>query len=530
MFIRKKVSGSKDNPITYLQLAYSYRNKEGKPRQKILCTLGKEDDMIDKGIAASLAQKFAALSKELIVLNKNNDSITDTTILGPILVLEKMWKIMGLQNKLEQVKSENNIEFDFEKAVKLMIFNRLIDPKSKLGVIDWKNQLYSDDFQNVELNHLYRSLDFLSDNKDMLEKAMYKTNQSLFKPGVNIVFYDLTTLYFESSVSDDLRKFGYSKDNKTDCVQVVLGMLLSEDNIPLGYELFPGNTYEGHTVFSMLNKLKEKYEIKKIVMVADKGILSQKVLVEIEEAGYEYIIASKISKLPKKYHIQILDKDQYQKATDDLMISAITLDDKRVVLGHSKKRARRDKRMREQLLDRLSKKLKADKKGTITKSAYKKYLDIGKVDMAISEEKVKEQSLWDGHFGFVTNNKDLSQLQIIETYSMLYQIEASFRCIKSTLNIRPMFHWTEKRIKGHIMMCFLSFCLLRGMQKLLIDKELYLTHEKLMQSLDHIKAVKINADGQSIFARTDIKEENCRIFRALGVKIPSFILKDNVVN
>lgn len=264
-------------------------------------------------------------------------------------------------------------------------------------------------------------------------------------------------------------------------------------------------------------------------MVADKGILSHKVLQEIEEAGYEYIIASKLMKLPRKYHHQILDKDQYQSVNDDLMISSIELADKRIVLGHSQKRALRDKRMRQQLLDRLSKKLHSDKKGTITKSAYKKYLDIGKLDVKISEAKVKEQSCWDGHFGFVTNNQDLSQLQVIETYSMLYQIEASFRCLKSTLNIRPMFHWTKKRIKGHIMMCFLSFCLLKAMQKLLIDKELYLTHEKLMQHLQHIKAVEIKSNGRSIYARTDIKEENCRIFRALGVKIPSFILKDNVV-
>lgn len=136
LFIRKKISGSKENPITYLQLAYSYRNKEGKPRQKILCTLGREDELIDRGIVASLAEKFAALSKQLIVLNKDNDSIKETYLLGPILVLEKMWKMLGLEKKLESVKSKSNLEFDFEKAVKLMIFNRLIDPKSKLGAIN----------------------------------------------------------------------------------------------------------------------------------------------------------------------------------------------------------------------------------------------------------------------------------------------------------------------------------------------------------------------------------------------------------
>ena len=154
MFIRRKISGSKNNPIVYLQLAVSKRNEEGKPRQKILCTLGKEDELIDSGVAASMAKKFADLSKELIVLNKKSDSIEDTYLLGPVLVLEKMWKLLGLQKKLEKVKSENNLEFDLARTVKLMIFNRLIDPKSKLGVFEWKKLLYNDDFKDVKLNHL----------------------------------------------------------------------------------------------------------------------------------------------------------------------------------------------------------------------------------------------------------------------------------------------------------------------------------------------------------------------------------------
>ena len=154
MFIRRKISGSKNNPIVYLQLAVSKRNEEGKPRQKILCTLGKEDELIDSGVAASMAKKFTDLSKELIVLNKKSDSIEDTYLLGPVLVLEKMWKLLGLQKKLEKVKSENNLEFDLARTVKLMIFNRLIDPKSKLGVFEWKKLLYNDDFRDVNLNHL----------------------------------------------------------------------------------------------------------------------------------------------------------------------------------------------------------------------------------------------------------------------------------------------------------------------------------------------------------------------------------------
>lgn len=529
MFIRRTKGGSKDNPIYYLQLAESFRDKNGKPKHRVLCSLGREEDVLNKGLTDDLAQKLASIKNNLILLDKTKQSIGSTFLLGPILALESMWKKLNLKGLLEGVKLQNQTNIDIEKSVKLMILNRLVDPKSKLAIESWKNKLYSEEYKAIELQHLYRTIDILADHKDMLQKELYQTTLALFKPQIKLLFYDLTTLYFESQVPNALKQFGYSKDNKTDCVQVMLGLIISQDDIPLGYEIFPGNTYEGHTVKSMIEKLKTKYEIEKIVFVADKGILSEKVLLELETAGYEYIVAYKIAGMPKKDQDEILKKTDYAIINKDLQIKEIPYKGRRLILGHSEKRASRDRYMREELLKKLEKKIDTDKKGLIANIAHKKYLEITDYNVSIDQKKVELQSRWDGYFGFITNNRELKSQQIIDSYRLLWQIEESFRCMKSTLDLRPIYHWTEKRIQGHIMLCFLSFYILRVIQRHLIASGIQISPAKVMESLSEIQAIELKSKNIKYYARTEIEGLNNQILRALQVKIPSFILKEVVV-
>lgn len=529
MFIKKTRGGSKDKPIYYLQLAQSYRDKDGKPKHRVLCTLGREEDIINGGLADSLAEKFASLSDKCILLNKEKQCLGSSYLLGPILALEAIWKKLNLQGLFETLRSQSNLNMDLEKAVKLMVLNRLVDPKSKLAIHDWKTKLYGEDYNSIELHHLYRSIDILAENTNMLQKELYETTLSLFKPEIKLVFYDLTTFYFESQIPDVLRKFGYSKDNKTDCVQIMLGLIISQDDIPLGYEIFPGNTYEGNTVKTMVERLKEKYEIEKIVFVADKGILSEKVLLELETAGYEYIVAYKIASMPKKDHERILDKQGYSIVNKDLQIKEMQYKGRRLILGYSQKRAGRDQHMREEVIKKLEKKLAVDKKAMIAKSSYKKYLEISECDIKIDEEKVKSQSRWDGYFGFITNNQNLESQEIVNAYKLLWQIEESFRCMKSTLDLRPVYHWTQKRIEGHIMLCFLSFYVLRVMQRQWTSAGIELSPPRVIDSLSEIQVIEIKSQSKIHYARTEIVAQNNQILRALGVKIPNFILKEVVV-
>ena len=523
MFIRRTRGGSKQNPIYYLQLVQSYRDEQGRPRQKVLCTLGREDEIINSDLPEKLAKKFAALKDTLIILDKNEEALGDTKLLGPILALEAVWKKLGLNKLLAKVQKEYEIRFDLNRAVKLMVLNRLVAPKSKLGIDRWKKKLYRDQFEKIELWHLYRALDILAENRNLLQRDLYERTLSLFKPEVKVVFYDLTTLYFESQQEDELRRYGYSKENKTDCVQVVLGMVMSREGLPLGYELFEGNRFEGKTVKRMITKLKEEFAIEKIIFVGDKGILSRRTLEEIEAAGYEYIVAAKVSGLGKKYEKEIKDLENYEELTEDVRYRELEVGGRRLVVCHSRKRAQRDRRMREELLEKLRERIQDSK---VVKPAYRRFLRMKGAKMEIDEGKVERQASWDGYFGFFTNARELEAAEVLAAYKELWQIEESFRCMKSTLKIRPIYHWTRRRIEGHVMMSFLSFYVLRSMEKLLEGSGIHLSPQRLMEELSEIRAVEIRAKQKTYHARTKIEGLRHKILRALGVKIPPFILKE----
>jgi len=531
MFIKRTRGGSKEKPIYYLQIAESYRDK-GKARHRIICTLGREEELMAKGGIDNLMEKLAALSKQYFLISKSKESIRDTLIFGPMLVVNFLWKHLHMQSLLEDIQQQYKIEFSLDEAVKLMISNRLINPLSKLAIDKWKEKIYGENFDKVELQHLYRSLDILAEHKDMVEKSFFEKTRSLFKSPVSIVFYDLTTIYFESQQADALKKYGYSKDNKTDCVQVVIGLVINQDGLPISYHLFPGNTYEGKTVVVVLNKLRKDFLLEKIIFVGDKGIIGSEVMQDVSSAGYEYIIAARISKVPAEYHQEILNRENYTRIDEIISAHQIIAEGQRLVLGFSKKRAERDNKQRELLLERLQKKLdKSSKPKSVTKSAYNTYLKMeGESRMIIDPQKVEENAKWDGFFGFYTNNKSMSNKDIVLTYQMLWQIENSFRVLKSTLDLRPVYHWTEKRIQGHIMICFLSLYMLRAIEfKINRQEKLNLSTDEIFYHLDKTRAVTINAFKKRVVMRTEITDENNLILRTLGIKIPPVVLEENVV-
>ena len=527
MFVKKTKGGSENNPKIYYQLTESYREKGKKySKHRVYLNLGSEEELIKNGKIDEITECIASIADNYMIINKNEPHIKNIKLLGPILALEAAWKKLQMENHLKQMYADSKIQYDFGKAVKLLVLNKLCDPKSKLAINKWKNSLYSEDYKDITLNHLYKCLDRLADNKEILEKKLYDTTIELFKPNINLVFYDLTTMYFESQNEDDLRRFGYSKDNKTDCTQVVMAMAVTEDNLPLGYELYEGNTYEGSTVTDLIKKLKYKYEIEKIVVVGDKGILSKKILSELDDNGYEYIVAAKVSKLPEKYHDEILDLDSYTRVNDELCIKEMEYEDRRLILCYSEKRAKRDENMRTMVLEKLNKRIKTNPKGLTSSPAYKKYLNMDVQKVEIADDKVEKHARWDGFFGFYTNNEEFTGEYVLNAYKMLWQIEESFRVMKSTLNLRPIYHWTSRRIKGHIAMCYLSFYVGRYIQKVLAEKDINITIESCFDSLSEIHAVELQGVKKLFHTRSEIEGLNNKILRGLGCKIPSYVLKE----
>jgi transposase len=540
MFIKRTRSGSKENPKYYLQIVQSYRDKNGKPRHKVIANLGREEEIINDGTIDDLMEKLSKYSKKFILIDKDKESFEKTFIYGPLIVLEKIWKELNMKGILNEIKNTTDIRYDLNNTVKLMVLNRFIEPFSKLRTSEWKDNIFFEDFKDIQLHHLYRSLDVLKDNKDLLQKELYTKQQELFKEKVELVFYDLTTIYIESDKNENsnLKRFGYSKDNKTDCVQVILALILNENKVPIGYEIFPGNTYEGHTVEKTIEDLKTKFDIDKIVFIGDRGILSKDNLKKISQSGNEYIVKAKLSSLPKKIKTDIFNKSTYKMISgvdneESILMKEYRFtekeDGKRLVLAYSDKLAKRDKHQRDLLLEKLENRLSSDKKATIS-SQYKRFLSIKKHKVCIDNNKVKEMEKRDGYFGFYTNNKTLSSLEIFENYKLLWQIEESFRCLKSTLDIRPMFHWTDDRIEGHIAMCFISFYILRVIQKKLSDNsDLNISPDKIFTELSDIKVVKLLTNDEIYYCRTCISGLKNKIIRSLGCKIPSFILKTETI-
>lgn len=540
MFIKRTRSGSKENPKYYLQIVQSYRDKNGKPRHKVIANLGREEEIINDGTIDDLMEKLSKYSKKFILIDKDKESFEKTFIYGPLIVLEKIWKELNMKGILNEIKNTTDIRYDLNNTVKLMVLNRFIEPFSKLRTSEWKDNIFFEDFKDIQLHHLYRSLDILKDNKDLLQKELYTKQQELFKEKVELVFYDLTTIYIESDKNENsnLKRFGYSKDNKTDCVQVILALILNENKVPIGYEIFPGNTYEGHTVEKTIEDLKTKFDIDKIVFIGDRGILSKDNLKKISQSGNEYIVKAKLSSLPKKIKTDIFNKSTYKMISgvdneESILMKEYRFtekeDGKRLVLAYSDKLAKRDKHQRDLLLEKLENRLSSDKKATIS-SQYKRFLSIKKHKVCIDNNKVKEMEKRDGYFGFYTNNKTLSSLEIFENYKLLWQIEESFRCLKSTLDIRPMFHWTDDRIEGHIGMCFISFYILRVIQKKLSDNsDLNISPDKIFTELSDIKVVKLLTNDEIYYCRTCISGLKNKIIRSLGCKIPSFILKTETI-
>ena len=310
MFLKIVKSGQK---IDYVYVVEAYRNERGKVSHRYLFSLGKLEDILSSPGFKRLAK--LALEDELTEIEKKGkDLLFDNNIVseGEVLkyghlILKRIWDKFKLDEYFSQIKENTKISYDLSAAIFYMVTKHIMEPDSKLGMYESKDHYLN--LPSINLNHLYRSLDVLSEYKEDLELYLFEKNRHLFNMEVDVVFYDVTTIYFESKDEDMLRKFGFSKDGKSNEVQIVLGLLTDQDGRPIGYDLFEGNTFDGNTLKPFLKRLKERFNINRIVIVADKGINSKVNLSEIKFLGYEYIVASRLKNMDKEILDNVFDPD-----------------------------------------------------------------------------------------------------------------------------------------------------------------------------------------------------------------------------
>ena len=394
---------------------------------------------------------------------------TEIQVIGPELIFGRLYDKIGYG----AIKNE---------LFRHLVVGRLFSPGSKLKTIDYLERYQGASYPK---DRIYRFLDTLcakankTEHKEAnqqaqptlpgikarVEQITFEHTKQVLRGKITVAFYDMTTLYFEASDEDDLRKTGFSKDGKHQCPQIFLGLLVAACGNPIGYEIFEGNIFEGHTFIPALQNIEKKYALGKPIIVADAGLLSADNCKSLEESGYKYILGARVknSKDILKEKILSLNLQNDQTATIK------QADGTRLIVSMSDRRAQKDKNNREKGLERLKKRIQSGKltKSSINNRGYNKYLKLeGEIKISIDDEKFLADVAWDGIKGYITNTK-LSEKKIIENYSNLWYIERAFRMNKTDLRIRPIYHHLRNRIEGHICICFTAYTILLEMERML---------------------------------------------------------------
>ena len=523
----KKASG------TYLRIVESYRDKTGKSKHRTLYKLGKAEDYSKKTLnkIGHIFLELSGAKKDVIAKNTLNEITRINYGFG--LVYDSVMKHYELDKLLQNIAKRQNSTCDLYKYVLLMILERLNDPSSKLS--NYNHQTEYLGFENLQLHNLYRSLDKLSENQEIIQELIYSKGRHLFNQKLDVVFYDVTTFYFDSEIEDGFRMKGFSKDGKIGKTVIVFGMLIDKDKNPVGYNIYRGGFYEGHTFADALKKLKQDYEIEKVITVADRGMMSKNNISMVEnEVGYEYIIGERLRNMPKKIQAKILDRSKYtqleiidENSGEIISIEYIIIEynGKRLITTYSPKRAAKDRHDREKRIEKGQK--MAQNQWEIEKKARRNYLKkTGKNLYEIDEVKIQADARYDGLACIATNNMELDPSEVLSAYKQLYKIEQTFRTFKSYLATRPMFHWTEKRIEGHLCLCYIAFTLLNYLSNKLKQNEYKLSENQIRETLCKMQLSLIENDGEEFYLRSNLNDNMKKILSTLKLKrIPDFTQK-----
>ncbi len=510
----------------YLAIIESYREK-GKIKQRSIACLGNLDKLQNKDqlkrIAIALLN-YCKGNKTYFDINKCKE--LSRKIWGSPKVIKKIWDDLRMDELFKKVIKGRKIKFDFFSSIFLLLLDRLCFPSSKLRTYKEQGKYYG--IKENKLHNIYRVLDILCDKKDEIEKYLFNRNKNLFNIKIDVVFYDITTLYFESVKNDGFREFGYSKDKKVNEVQIVLGLLTDKNGIPIGYDLFPGNIFEGSTIEYIIDKLKNRFEIDKLVFVGDSAMLSVKNLDIISNMGYEYIVGARIKSKTKKIKEEILSEQGYItigiKDGEIFKYKPIEINEgRKLICAFSTERARKDKRDRDRLIEKAEKMIK-DSSLLLGKRGAAKYVKIEYINKRqLDEDRINEESRWDGYYGIETNMKLFQPMDIFKAYHNLWRIEESFKILKSHIEARPVFHWTEKRIKGHLVLCFIAFLIERILEMELTKNNIEYSPYKIRKVLNELQFSEIEIEGQKFYLRSKVEGLANDILRVFKIKIPANI-------
>jgi transposase len=398
----------------------------------------------------------------------------------------------GTQLLLNQIYKRIGFDKIDDQILKHLAVARLSQPMSKAATVDYLKSHFEED---VNLSRIYRYLDKLyNTQQDKIQKISIEHTRRILGGNIGLLFYDVTTLYFETEQSDELRENGFSKDGKHSQPQIVLGLLVSQDGYPLSYSIFNGSQYEGRTMMPIVEDFVQRFGLGEFVIVADSGLMNKSNISLLETGGYKYIIGARIKNEEQKVKEWILSLEKHDGEFHERKKGNI-----RLIIGYSENRARKDNYNREKGVKRLWQAYKSGNitKENINKKGYNKFLDISdNVKVRINQEKIEQDQKWDGLKGYITNTS-LPAKDVYEQYNGLWVIERAYRITKGTIEMRPMFHFNPRRIEAHVCICFVAYKMYKELERVLKISDIGLSTDKVLSIAKTVTTIRIKLPLQN---------------------------------
>lgn len=549
MFFRVKKSG----PRQYLQLVES-RWSDGRSKQRVLLTLGRADHLRESGKLEALLASGSRFAEKLLILSEYRKGTLPTVSsrsFGPAKIFEKLWDQTGCRNVLQRLLGERKFQFPVERAIFLEVLHRLIDPGSDRACFHWKDDHAVEGVDDLQLHHAYRAMAWLGEpidedsssveeveashlrfrcTKDRIEEALFDRRRDLFS-SLDLVFFDTTSIYFEGEGGQELGKRGFSKDHRPDLKQMIVGAVIDDQGAPICCEMWPGNTADVTTLLPVVNKLKRRFGIKNVCIVADRGMVKASALEKMDKEGISYILGTRMRSQNEVRHDVLSRTGRYKKVhrkpsqgktPAPLEVKEVWVEDRRYVVCRNAEQARKDAHDREAVLAALEDRLShGSVKSMVANRGYRRYLKtIAKGTLTIDQDKVEREKRFDGKWVLRTNT-DLEPAEVALRYKQLWTVEHVFRSTKSLLSTRPIYHKCDETIRGHVFCSFLALLLRHELQQLLEAKGLgHVEWAEMIRDLSRVRLVDVEDGSKRFRLRTETPGAAGKVLQACGVALP----------
>jgi transposase len=545
MFVRTQKSGQR----TYL-LVVENEWVDGKVKQKVLHRLGRLDVLQQSGQLDGLMQSMQRFSEKLAVLGAYENGQVETTAtrkIGPALIFERLWRNVGIGKVLSHLLAERRFEFSVERAVFLTVLHRLFCPGSDRAAEKWKRDYQIKGVGKIELHQIYRAMGWLGQplgakeqagatpfsprcTKDLIEEALFASRRDMFT-SLDLVFFDTTSIYFEGAGGETIGQQGHSKDHRPDLKQMIVGVVLDDQGNPLCSEMWPGNVTDVKTLVPVVNRLKSRFPVGNVCIVADRGMISEQTQQEIQKRQWKYILGVRMRRCKEVKEIVLSRSGRYQevfaksdksKAPAPLKVKEVSVAGRRYIVCLNEDQAVKDRCDREAIVASLRDALGQGDKSLIGNKGYRRFVRTRGERFIIDEQKIKDEARYDGKW-VLTTNTELSAQELAVKYKQLWMVEAIFRSMKSLLKTRPIFHKHDATIRGHVFCSFLALLLCKELQDRLANKGMALEWADVIRELDSLVEMDLSVSGKPFTLRGQATTTVAQVFSACGVALPPTI-------